>query len=89
MSLQDVGDELVRRGAALALTTRKCIILLLGSDGKLRAVMEDDDDYDPPAGAAWSLPAMRVFEDANEAFLYASKSNIKTTFQIVEIEDME
>ena len=70
------------------LVSGKCIILTLCDDGKIRAVMEDYD-HDPPPGASWPQEAIRVFADANEAFAHAVFANIKMTFQIVELEDME
>ncbi len=75
-------------GSTMAMVSRKCIILLLCDDNKIRAVMEEDDS-DPPAGAAWPLPAIRVFDDVDDAVVFACDGPIQDeTFQIVELEDM-
>ena len=61
-------------------TKFKCIILLLGSDNKVRAVMED---------TAHPLPAIRIFADVDDAVAYAADQDyFDATFQIVELEDI-
>lgn len=90
MSLQDLGELGTRYPEPPKLASRhKCIILLLCKDNKLRAVMEDGPVEWSPPGAAPIAPAIRVFDDADDAILFACDGLLQDeTFQIVELEDM-
>jgi len=83
---QDLQQEF--GNSTVHMISHKCIILLLCKDNKLRAVMEEDDFPDRPAGAAWPLPAIRIFDDTDDAVQFSCDGPLQDeTFQIVELED--
>ena len=76
-------QELLQELVPTLASRHKCIILVLCKDNKTRAIMED------PAGAAPIAPAIRGFDDADDAVLFACDGPLKDeTFQVVELEDM-